>query len=203
MAVHDVIARLKVLNRKYGRGQFRSRDFDAIASLNDVEHIVALGQGVPSLSQVGWRRTAGAGEPPKWVSQRLNSTCVGKRSSATRRHARQKVMAVSRGRKLALRQLAADARKLKLIGPTRLTVRALLEDRLELAEAFDEWVQGARTVKIEWSDTGDAIVEIEADLGDLWEIVAPPRRHHRSHGAEGPKRKSVTKSRRGKSHSRP
>lgn len=203
VAVGHVIARLKVLNRKYGRGQFRDRDFDAIASLNDVGYLVAVGQGVPALSQLGWRRAAGAAEPPKWVSRKLNSTCVGKRSTATRRQARHKVMAVSSGRKLALRQLAADARKLKFIGPTRLTVGELLEDRLELAEAFDEWVRRSRTVKIEWSDTGDAIVEIEADLADLWEIVAPPRRLDRSRGAEGPRRKSVTKSRRGKSHSRP
>lgn len=200
----DVIAHLKVLNRKHGDGRFADRDFDAVARLNRLDTVEAIGQGVPDLADLAWQRRSAAVKAPLWAARKLRVSGTGRRPESKGSATRAKLRAVRAARAAARRALSDQSRGLELPGRAKKTVGDEIDRREELAEAFADWLADAKTVGTEWTKGGDAVVRIEADLGGLWDIVAPRRVLREASDTAGRTRKSSeSKKRKGKSSSAP
>lgn len=199
VSLADVIARLKALNNQHGDGRFRGRDFDRIAMLNPVETLVVVGQGVPSLGDVprlGRRRVVGI--VPSWSGLTHGEVGHGRAPATQRGTVAGKLMAARRARADARGKLAEYARGLPLPGGHGATVGRHIDRRPGLSVSFQVWLGQARTVHTRWKIDGSAVVEIEAHLRPLWEMVAA---HRGRRPLEEPRRTPVKRSRERKGRS--
>ena len=176
VAVADVIAQLKLLNRRYGDGRYRTRYFERIGRLNPVDMITALGQGVPSLRDVPRRGRRVIGATPSWSELLRREIGVGQAPASRRGTVAGKLIAAQRARNDARRNLAAYVRELPISTDRRTTVGSELDRRPVLAIRFQGWLGTAQVVRTDWDRRGEAVVEIEAHLRPLWDMVVQHRR---------------------------
>lgn len=172
--ITQVIAELKRLNHRLGRGRLTDRDFDRMPSLNPIHSITVVGQGVPALAHIPRAGRRPVGVTPSWVHQERRATGTGEPPASRRGTATGKLMAASRARSDARRKLALDIRRLTLPGGRGDTVGARIDRHPELAHAFDKWLRETRAIETSWTATQGAIVVVQADLESLWRLITPP-----------------------------
>jgi len=171
-----VVDYLKLLNRRYGDGRYGQRDFDLIWSLNPIESLEVLGQGVPLIGDT-LRPGPIVRRSPTWADLTRRETGRGQALASERGSVSGKLIAARRAREQAREKLALYARRLPLFEGGDTTVNDELHRNPAADLEFQSWIRSARTVRTDWDRSGNAYVEIEAELRSLWDIVAP---HYRT-----------------------
>ena len=171
-----VVDQLKRLNRRYGDGRYDEREFDQIWSLNPVESLEVMGQGVPSIDDAPRRRGPVVRRGPTWAELTRRETGFGRSPRGDRDSVSGKLVAAREAREEAREKLAAYARRLPLFEGGDRCVGDELERNATADLRFQSWVRSARTLRTEWDRSGNAHVEIEGELTELWDIVAPEYR---------------------------
>ncbi len=171
--VNATIEFLKRLNRQYGDGRYRDRDFDRIRLVNRVERLVAVGQGVPLLHDTPRHTAPAAGRRPEWAGRKHRETGHGVPPRSERNDASRKLIAARRAGEEARGRLERFARALPLVPGGDVTVGDEVDKNPAAAARLRAWVASAKKVRTQWDRYDGAEIVIEADLGELWQAVAP------------------------------
>jgi hypothetical protein len=168
--VRSVIDYLKDLGRRYGTGPFRPSAFDGIRSFAESDPIVLVGRGAPGLDDLHHPDL----KRPVWISE---TRVVKGRGSQPRSHygtAAGKLFALRRAKDDARRQLIDAVRQLPIAFPEANTIGAHCDRRPGLHRDFNAWIENVEVIDTAWSDHGDCVVVMKADLIGLWDLINPP-----------------------------
>ena len=167
----------------YKGDKYKIRDFEELNARVEVQWVTATGTGLPPEKYLTGRTTSSttvvAGpQIPDWVRNTTKATGSGVKPTDAESEAQGRLMALRAAKVDAMRNIGEQINGLRIDSTT--TVRDFVATDDRIRTELNTYLTGVKTVSENYDPaTGEATVEIEAPLDQLWNVIVKYRREVR------------------------